>query len=115
MVIDAASEPDAGQEALDAVLPLPSLPIGAVTADASVDALPIAPLSPVEMTPVPQVGRLLRIARAAVEVLGHPYPHRAPRPPLTRDEHIAFARNETARLERERQAYRTLALGSPIR
>jgi len=93
----------------------PLLVPGALSVDPSAESLPIAPLPAVEVTAVPTVGRLLRTARTALGVLAHPYPRRAPKPPLAREEHLALAQNETARLERERQAYRTSALGAPMR
>jgi hypothetical protein len=98
-------------------LPVPAPPLltEVLTVDVSAPPLPIVPLAPVEVSPAPSVGRLLRVARATLGVLAHPYPRRAPRPPLTREEHLALAELELARLERERQAYRTGALGGSFR
>lgn len=96
-------------------VPAPPLLTEALTVEVSVPPLPIAPLAPVGVAPAPSVGRLMRTARATLGVLAHPYPRRAPRPPLTREQHLALAELETARLERERQAYRTGALGGSFR
>lgn len=75
----------------------------------------VAPLAPSEARPLPHRAELIRWAHTLVALLAHPYSHRAPRAPLTRDEHVALAQHEAAREARERAAYRDFALGRPIR
>jgi hypothetical protein len=74
-----------------------------------------APLTPSEAQPLPHRAELVRWAHTVIALLAHPHPHRAPKAPLTRGEHVALAQHEAAREARERTAYRDFALGRPIR